>query len=124
MSYDVRLAVRVHGAEDIFAIIAKPDFADPTYNVGEIIRKSTGWDFEQGKWYRVNDVLPFIEKGIHEMRFNAKTYKKYAPENGWGSTSTVLKALESLLECIHAESCEEDWNGNNTIPIEYLYVKW
>lgn len=124
MSYDLALAVKVHGAENLYAKIARPDFADPTYNVGTIIRKCTGWDFKQGEWYRVKDVLPLIERGIHEMRVNAWAYKQYEPENGWGSTKTVLEALESLLKCIYEEAESFAWDGCSSVPIEHLYVKW
>lgn len=54
------------------------------------------------------------------MRFNADEYKDLEPENGWGNTDTVLKALESILKCV-----ENNTNGwDNRIPIEHLYVRW
>lgn len=121
MSYDVAIGVRIHGTDPpIFATIDTPEYDNPTYNVGNIIRKSTGWDFVQGEWYLVTDVLDKIEKGIHEMKFNSKAYKHLEPENGWGSTYTVLQSLESPLKCI-----EQNTNGwYHSIPIEYLYVRW
>ena len=120
MSYDISLGVKVHGTDDLFVTIATPEFDNPTYNVGKIIRACTGWNFIQGEWYKVSDVLPKIERGIHEMRFNESSYKNMEPENGWGSTQTVLNALESLIECI-----QQTTNGwSNNIPIEHLYVRW
>lgn len=127
MSYDVQIGVKIaqtgrkNGLQpQLFATIDTPEYDHPTYNVGKIIRKSTGWDFKQGEWYCVKDVLDNIEKGIHEMRFNSYAYKDLEPENGWGSTDIVLRALESMLKCI-----EENTNGwSNNIPIEYLYVRW
>lgn len=63
MSYDIQLGVRVHGVEPpMFAVLDSPEFDHPTYNVGRIIRKSTGWDFNQGEWYCVRDVIQNIEK--------------------------------------------------------------
>ena len=49
MSYDLRIGVTVEGT-DIIAVIAQPDKHSPTYNLGTMFRKCTGWDFEQSKW--------------------------------------------------------------------------
>ena len=106
MSYDIRLAVAVAGApvnedgEQLYAVIGTPEYDSPTYNLGDMFRACTGWDFKQGTFYRVSEVLPLIEKGIHELQFNAKAYEKYEPENGWGTIRSALDALESMLECI------------------------
>lgn len=131
MSYDIRLAVRVEGAlvnedgEPLYAVIGTPEYDSPTYNLGDMFRACTGWDFKQGKFYRVSEVLPLIEKGIHELRFNAKAYKKYEPDNGWGSIGGALEALESMLECIEKNGPGNCWNkGWNEIPLDCLYIAW
>lgn len=60
MSYDIRLAVRVEGApvnedgEPLYAVIGTPEYDSPTYNLGDMFRACTGWDFKQGKFYRVS----------------------------------------------------------------------
>lgn len=69
MSYDLRIAVKVKDT-DIYAVIAEPEYSSPTYNIGKMFRKATGWDFTQGEWYKVSEVLPLIEHGIHELRYN------------------------------------------------------
>ncbi len=122
MSYDLRLAVKAEGAEDCFVVFAQPEFDSPTYNLGDMFRACTGWDYEQGHFYRVSEVLPLIEHGIHELRFNSKAYKKYNPPNGWGSVESALEALESLLKCIQRES-SGDWSWNK-IPLDCMYVSW
>lgn len=120
MSYDISIGVRVYGADDLYAVIGVPEFDHPTYNVGKIIRSCTGWDFKQGDWYNVEEVLPKIERGIHEMTFNSSKYKNMEPDNGWGSTDTVLRALESIVECVKVHN-----NGwENRIPLDKLYVRW
>ena len=131
MSYDIRLAVRVEGApvnedgEPLYAVIDEPELASPTYNLGDMFRACTGWDYEQGKFYRVSEVLPLIEKGIHELRFNGRAYKKYEPDNGWGSIGGALEALESMLECIEKNGPGNGWNkGWNEIPLDCLYIAW
>lgn len=123
MSYDLRLAVKVAGANDLYAVIDEPDFSSPTYNISTMLRKCTGWDFEQSKWYKVSEVLPLIEHGIHELQFNEESYKQYNAKNGWGTTKTALDALKSLQECIqhNAEGNRYSWQE---IPIDLLYVAW
>ena len=123
MSYDIQLGVKVEGGDGLFATIDEPSYAHPTYNIGDMLRACTGWDFEQGEWYRVSDVLEKIEHGIHELKFNRRAYEKYNAENGWGDTFTALNALQSMLECIHHNIPGSCWTWNE-IPTELLYVRW
>ena len=123
MSYDIRFAVKVAGTEDIYAVIGEPDAHSPTYNVGTIFRKSTGWDFKQGIWYPVKEVLPMIEKGIHELSFNPEAYKQYEPDNGWGTVASARKALQSIRDWLADDNdWQRGWNGD--IPIEHIYMRW
>lgn len=120
MSYDLRIGVRVHDT-NIIAVIAEPDMNSPTYNLGKMFRACTGWDYEQGKWYRVEEVLPLIEHGIHELKFNGEAYKQYSPSNGWGTINSAILALESLEKCIQHQITGEAWQA---VPIEHLWVAW
>lgn len=122
MSYDIRFGVKVKGTEnDVFAIIGEPEYDSPTYNVGTIFRKSMGWDFRQGEWYKMSEVLPMIEHGIHELRFNANAYKQYEPDNGWGSVSSALQALESIIAWF-SDDFKRGWNTD--IPFDCIYMSW
>lgn len=121
MSYDLRIGVKVEGT-DIIAVISEPEQSSPTYNLGTMFRKCTGWDFEQGKWYMVKDVLPLIEHGIKELHINRGEYKQYDAPNGWGTTSSAIEALESLRDCIYGIiSGDVGWQ---TVPEEHLWVAW
>ena len=98
--------------------------ADSTYAIkgrwdSLVIRGNTG--FEQGKWYKVSDVLPLIEHGIHELRYNEDKYRQYDSPNGWGTTQSARKALESLAKCIEDQTNGQEWQQ---IPLEHLYVAW
>lgn len=121
MSYDIRFGVKVAGADNIYAVIGEPERSSPTYNVGQILRKSTGWDFEQGEWYKVSDVLPMIERGIHELAFNSDKYKHLEPDNGWGSVTTAYEALDSIMEWL---THDLKWSWNADIPLECIYICW
>lgn len=117
MSYDLRLAVKVDGT-DLFAQIAEPERSSPTYNLGKMFRACTGWDYTQGEYYKVKEVLPLIENGIRELRTKPLLYKKYEPENGWGTIASAIADLESLRTCIYDTV---EWG---TVPIEHLWVAW
>ena len=46
MSYDLRIAVKVDGAEkgNEYAVIAEPRLSNPTYNIGEMSSGNPIWD--------------------------------------------------------------------------------
>lgn len=113
MSYNLSIGVKVAGVEDLIVEIGRPLYDSPTYNLGDMFRACMDWDYEQGVWYKVSDVLPKVERGVHELRFHGKKYDKY---NG----QDALIVLESLLECF-AEYGPESWKS---IPFEHLYMRW
>lgn len=127
MSYDLRIAVKVEGAEkgNEFAVIAMPEYHSPTYNLSEMFRKCTGWDFEQSVYYHVSDVYQNIVRGIINLTEHEADFEKYNSPNGWGTTTSALKALESLKECIDDIENPDGWkSGWNTFPKSLLYVAW
>lgn len=115
MSYDIRIGVKVDGT-NIIAEIRTPEYGSPTYNLGEMFRECTGWNYNQSEWYKVTDVYDRICNGITELTQNPKWYKKYEPDNGFGTVASAVRALESLRKCI-GETVDE-------IPIEHLWVRW
>ena len=122
MSYDIRFGVKVAGTdEDIFAVIGEPERSSPTYNNRDIFVKSMGWDYHQGEWYKLTDVIPYIERGIHELQFNKKAYKDLEPDNGWGGIESSLEALQSIMKWI-TQDMEWSWNGD--IPKDLIYMRW
>ena len=124
MSYDLRFAVKIKDTlkdTETFAVIAQPELSSPTYNVGPIFRAAMDFDFKQGEFYNIIDLIPHIERGIHELTFNAKNYKHLEPSNGWGTTDTVLHVLESIMTWIR-EDYPYGWNCN--LPLDYIYMAW
>ena len=123
MSYGIRLGVKVEGL-DVIAVIDLPKYDSPTYNLGNLFRECTGWDFRQGEWYRVSEVLPKIEHGISELRINPDKYRHLEPDNGWGTIGSALETLESLSKCIDDNIGVSDWGKWQEIPAEFLWVRW
>lgn len=127
MSYDIRIAVKVVGADPAdneFAVIAEPEIHSPTYNIGVMLRKCMGWDFKQGEFYCVKDVYQNIVRGIVNLTEHEDEYEKYNSPNGWGTTQTALLALRSLKDCIDEIEDPNGWSGWNTFPKSVLYVAW
>ena len=123
MSYDIRFGVKVAGTDDeLYAVIGEPERSSPTYNNREIFVKCMDWDYHQGEWYKVSEIIPKIEKGIHELQFNKKAYKKYEPSNGWGGVESSLEALQSIMKWLTEDGLPWSWNGD--IPLDLIYMRW
>lgn len=126
MSYDIRFAVKVAGApDDCYAVIGEPEYSSPTYNLREMFVACMDWDYEQGKWYPLMEVMPKIERGIHELTYNVRKYKKYNPENGWGDTSSALLALKSIADYFSPNNYSGlggTWNAD--VPLDCIYMSW
>lgn len=124
MSYDIRFAVKVEGAKDCYAVIGEPEYSSPTYNLGKMFRKCMNWDFEQGVWYKLTDVLPKIEHGMTELFNNPQEYRKYDAPNGWGTVESAREALFSILNYF-----KDEWGGlqgswNCDVPMGCIYMCW
>lgn len=123
MSYDIRLCVKIEGLDN-YAEIDRPAYDSPTYNLREMFVKAMDWDYEQSKIYPVTEVLPKIERGLHELRFNSQAYKSLEPENGWGNIDSAIECLESLLILFSEYSTGYKCGTNGLIPLENLYFRW
>ena len=115
MSYDLRIGVKVEGC-DQYAEIARPEYDSPTYNLRDMFVGCMNWNYSQGEWYKCDEVINYIERGIKELHTNRKEYKKYNPPNGWGSIDSAIEALESARQRIY--ECAEE------IPMNCLYFRW
>ena len=125
MSYDIRFGVKVAGAkEGCYAVIGCPEYDSPTYNLRDIFVKSMGWDYHQGEWYKVSDILPKVQNGITELTLHPEKYKPLEPSNGWGTISSAIECLKSIVDYFG-----DNWDGlggswNADIPIDCIYMCW
>lgn len=121
MSYDIQFGVKVAGAApDTYAVVGEPEYDSPTYNLGRMFRACTGWDYTQGEWYQMDEVMPKIEHGLHELRFNAKEYKQYEPDNGWGTIGSAINCLQSIVDWFTDPYGSRD----DAIPLSCYYMRW
>ena len=122
MSYDVRFGVETKMPNrwgERFAIVEVPSMDSPTYNYSKLFRACMDWDYEQDVWYPMSEVIPRIERGIHELSFNREQYIDLEPENGWGT-------LEGALNCLRDwyDNLTDRWGITHTWPIESLWFRW
>lgn len=122
MSYDIRFGVKVDGMNGYIATIDEPEYSSPTYNLRNMFIACMDWDYTQGEWYNCAEVIPKFERGVHELRFNPSKYKKYNAENGWGTVSSAVEALESVVKKAQ-EITSGEWTWNE-IPLEHLWIRW
>ena len=122
MSYDIRFGVKVEGMNGYIATIDEPEYANPTYNLRDMFVACMGWDYEQGTWYNCVEAIPKFKRGVHELKLNPGKYKKYNPPNGWGTISSAIESMESVIEKTH-EIVDGGYTSNE-IPLEHLWIRW
>ena len=96
MSYDISFRVKVEGIDRYVPVGSQS--ANITWNVGEIIRRSTGleWKNEQNNGLCV-DVIPKIKAGLQELKTHPSKYKKYEASNGWGTVDGTIRFFELII---------------------------
>lgn len=96
MSYDFRFKVKAEGVD--FWVEPMECDANITWNVREMIKKSTGlpWLNEANNGLCV-DVIPHIENGVKELTEHPDKYKKYEAKNGWGTVESTLGFFQRIL---------------------------
>lgn len=96
MSYNISFRVKVEGIDKYVEIGSQS--ANITWNVGKIIRLSTGleWKNEENNGLCV-DVITKIKSGLYELLENPKKYKKYEAQNGWGTVEGTINFFDQIL---------------------------
>ena len=56
------------------------------------------WEFEEENPSQAFEIIPMLEKGIKKMKSNPEYFKKFNPENGWGTYEGLLSFAEKYLE--------------------------
>ena len=96
MSYDIAFKLKAEGI-DYWVNLGATD-ANITWNVRDMIRLSTGleWENEKNNGLCV-DIMPAIERGLYELRNRPSRYKKYEAPNGWGTIDGCKHFFKWLL---------------------------
>ena len=106
MSYDISFRVKAEGINK-WLEVGDCD-ANITWNVRKIIELSTGlpWINEDNNGL-CSEVIPAIEKGLHELETNPEKYKPYEAENGWGTVGGTINFFRRILNAWNRLKSEE-----------------
>lgn len=105
MSYDIAFKVKAEGT-DTWVTVGEQT-ANVTYNVREIIHKSTGLEWKNGENNGlVKDVIPSILHGIDELRWHTMKYTPLEPSNGWGTAVGTMYFFCQIIEDWEEFKCE------------------
>lgn len=97
MSYDISFKVKVEGV-NAYVIVGDCE-ANTTWNAREMIMQSTGleWRNRDNNGF-CNDVILYIERGLHELTAHPEKYKKYESANGWGTVEGTKRFFEEIIK--------------------------
>ena len=106
MSYNISFKVKVEGTNKYIKVGNCE--ANTTWNVREIITRSTGleWKNSENNGLCV-DVVPYIKKGLNELQTNPNKYKQYESDNGWGTVCDTIRFFKDILDAWHIFSVNE-----------------
>lgn len=114
MSYDCEFGVMLPNGDIVH--YGYPNLDNPTYNLRDIFCKAMDFEYKQGEWYPMKDMLPRFQRAMNELTFNEEAYKPLEHYNGWGT-------VQSAMICF-ANWIDETFELVENIPIEYLYWRW
>jgi hypothetical protein len=119
MSYDITFKVKVDGIDRYVSV--GDCSANITWNVRKIIELSTGlpWLNEANNGY-CKDVIPFIEKGLIELRKHPGKYMPYEAKNGWGTVDGTIRFFEQIIKDWE-DFCK--WEGRDLIDITTFWIE-
>lgn len=55
------------------------------------------WEFEDSQTILAQELIPLLEKGLESLLSKPESYKKFNPENGWGSYDGLVRFVEKYL---------------------------
>ncbi len=106
MSYDISFKAKIEGLNRYVDV--GNCYANTTWNVREMICKSTGLEWKNCDNNGLcRDVIPCIEKGLHELERHPLKYKQYEAPNGWGTVESTKGFFRRIIEDWH-NLLEED----------------
>lgn len=120
MSYDISFKVKVQD-KDKYIEVGNCD-ANITWNVREMIEKSTGleWKNEANNGL-VKDIIQNIIKGYNELCTNPAKYKKYEAENGWGTIVGCRRFFREILEAW--ENFQLDYDTKDLVDVATFWIE-
>ena len=96
MSYDISFKAKLEGMDRYIPV--RGCVANITWNVWEIIVKSTGLEWKnEANSGPCAEVIPKIEAGLMELVEHGDKYKQYEAPNGWGTVKGTINFFSQIL---------------------------
>ena len=119
MSYDISFKVKYEGLNQYVCV--GDCYANTTYNVREMIVKSTGLDWVNcGNNGYCKDIIPKIEKGLNELKNNPEKYRKYEAKNGWGTVGSTACFFKDI---IRAWNDLKKWEDKELVDVTTFWIE-
>lgn len=58
-------------------------------------------EFENTQTIYANELIEPLREGLHKLKMNPEEYKKYNPENGWGSYDGLVSFIQDYLNACY-----------------------
>ena len=106
MSYDISFKAKLEGMDRYIPV--RYCVANITWNVREIIVKSTGLEWKnEANNGPCAEVIPKIEAGLMELVEHGDKYKQYEAPNGGGTVKGTINFFSKII-CAWNELVQED----------------
>ena len=129
MSYGIRFYVQtvVPNLEgDRYALVHIPEYDSPTYNYRKMFVALMDWDYSQGEYYHMPEVLERLKTGLERIKADPEAYRKYEPKNKWGTVEGARKCLENWVDELTPPG-DGYYDYDNVMcqwPLEALWWRW
>lgn len=60
------------------------------------------WRPDESNWTKANDLIPLLEAGLEKLKSDPEKYKKFEPDNGWGTYDGLVEYVENYLAACKA----------------------
>lgn len=76
-----------------------------THNLGAMAREAgiyiALWRPDERGWEYAHDILPVLEAGLEDLKARPEHYKKFNPDNGWGTYEGLVEFVEAYTTACH-----------------------
>ena len=94
MSYSVRFEAKLEGAEQ-WVPVGNP-FITYLSDADDVVRAVCDSTPDSWREKKCSELLPFIDKGIKQLRSHREEYRKFEPSNGRGTVEKTVKFLDAI----------------------------
>lgn len=125
MSYDICWCVETvkeNNDGERFVVVHAPVYDSPTYNYRPMFVACMGWNYKQGEYYPMTEVLPKLRHGLAQLTEHPELYRQYEPENGWGTLEGAIRCIGSWIDEL---TNKDDWDSVcHRWPLGALWWRW